>query len=260
MTLHFLHIGKTGGSAIKDALRSNRFAYWKEETAHEVPETPFGRIQLHRHSFRLEHLPPEDFVFFFLRDPVKRFVSGFESRRTRGQPRYYFEWKPSEKVAFEHFHSPQQLAIALTSSDDEERGKAEHAMRSIRHLGHMQRQLARPRELRKRLDQVVYIGRQETLAEDWRALKALLELPEDLELPTDPVRAHRREGGAPGAELDERAVRALREWYARDYRLLEFCDGVRSARGWGVPAEEPQHVAGGPGGRLRRALGSLRRA
>jgi hypothetical protein len=234
VTVHFLHIGKTGGSAIKDALRRERLAYWNPKNAHRYPETPLGGIHLHHHSFRMAHLPPGDLVFFFLRDPVARFVSGFESRRTKGRPRYDYEWSPEERVAFEAFPTAQRLAVALAGPDSDERRKAVAAMRTIRHLGFMQRQVGRPRQLRERLGQVLHIGRQETLAVDWEQIKARLELPADLELPTDPVRAHKREEGtAPAGALDEEAVRALRDWYARDYRLLDYCEQVRAARGWG---------------------------
>jgi len=74
--IHFLHIGKTGGSAIKYALTqysvSGRYA-----------------IYLHSHNFRLRDVPIGESVFFFLRDPISRFKSGFYSRQRQGQPRYF---------------------------------------------------------------------------------------------------------------------------------------------------------------------------
>jgi len=68
-------------------------------------------------------------------------------------------------------------------------------------------------------------------------MKSLLGLPADLGLPTDPVRAHRRDP-ALDLTLDEAAVRALRRWYRRDYRLLRFCVLVGGWRRWG-PAPPP---------------------
>jgi hypothetical protein len=233
MTVHFLHIGKTGGTAIKDALRGARIGYFKAENAHKFPQTAYGGIQLHNHRFRLEDVPPGDHVVFFVRDPISRMVSGFQSRLNKGQPRYYSEWKPAEREAFEAFPTPERLAHGLVSEDVAERRRARRAMRRIFHLGFMERFTGPPEALRSRLGQVLYIGRQETLDADWRQLKPLLGLPPSLALPTDPVQAHRR---APGDEpqLDAVALAALRDWYARDYRLVEFCDEVRAARGWGA--------------------------
>ena len=231
MTVHFLHIGKTGGSSIKRALRDNELAYWRPEARHKVPETPYGRIMLHRHRFRLEDVPPDDYVFFFVRDPIARFVSGFYSRLNKGQPLHYREWSPGERTSFEAFPTPQRLAAALAGDDAGERELAERAMRQIQHLRFMRRRLGPPDAVRARFDQIVYIGRQETLDADWRNIKSILHLP-DVELPSDPVAAHR---GDPSRDtsLDRSAVRALRDWYARDYRLVECCDEIRAERGWG---------------------------
>lgn len=245
MTLHFIHIGKTGGTAIKRALRDAGAAYWKEEDAPTVPETPYGRIQLHRHSFRMHHVPPEDHVFFCLRDPVDRFVSAFYSRLNKGQPRYYFEWSEEERRAFETFPTPERLAGALASPDPEERALAEWALRNIRHMGSMQRFVGTPPQLRARLGQVVYIARQETLSTDWEQMKALLHLPPDAELPTARVGAHRRDPSL-NAELDEASTAALREWYRQDYALLKYCDEVRASNGWGAGPAAPRARAAAP--------------
>lgn len=229
-TLHFMHIGKTGGTAVKIGLRRGGFAYRHERRAPEVRETPFGKIRLHGHSFRLDQLPPDDYVFFFLRDPISRFVSGFDSRLHEGRPHYHVEWTPRERQAFEAFPTPQRLASALVSQDADERLRARHAMSAIRHLRFQTRWTGPPKRLRPRLHQVVYIGRQETLDADWERLKAVLGLPEDLELPSDLVTAHRRMSD--DAPLDAVATEALREWYARDYRLLNVCEAVRAERRW----------------------------
>ena len=54
---------------------------------------------------------------FFVRDPISRFVSGFNSRLRKGLPKMYFPWAPGEKLAFSRFATPNQLALALSSSD-----------------------------------------------------------------------------------------------------------------------------------------------
>jgi Sulfotransferase family len=229
MTLHFLHVGKTGGTAIKRALRKSG-----------LPETSYGPIELHRHRFRMPEVPPDDFFFFCIRDPVARFLSGYYSRQNKGQPRYYSEWTDGERAAFEAFPTPQRLADALAGDDEGERRLAESAMRSIRHLRFMHRYVGTPKQLEARRDHIVYIGRQETLATDWHRLKAVLGLPDNANLPSNPVRAHRLDPSRDKA-LDDSAVRALQEWYAGDYDLVRYCDRVRAEQGWG-PVSDRQRL------------------
>jgi len=241
MTLHFVHIGKTGGSAIKYALRTSGWACGVHEylqKAPELPETPYGHVVLHKHVFRLRELEPEDYVFFSLRDPIARFVSGFYSRLRKGQPRLYVEWKPGERAAFERFSTPDELALGLASDDPDVRRVARRGMRKVKHLGHVSGYLGSEADLRAKLPRVVYIARQETLAEDWRQLKEVLGLPAGLKLPTDAVESHRSD--RPNAPLGERATEILREWYAEDYRLLDLCEAIRADNGWGVADAEPR--------------------
>lgn len=244
MTVHFIHIGKTGGTAIKRGLRLVKFASSRarDEKPHEVRATPYGRIELHPHDFRMSDVPPEDFVFFCLRDPIERFVSAFYSRFNRGEPRYYVEWTDGERRAFEAFSTPQRLARALAGEDVHERALAQSALRNIRHMGPMVR-FVNPIQVRSRLGHVVYIARQETLATDWEQLKSLLQLPPDAKLPTGRKEAHRR---LPSLDrnLDPDAVAALKQWYRRDYVLLKYCDALRAWNGWGAgpPPEGVQRL------------------
>ena len=243
MTLHFIHVGKTGGTAVKWRLKRSGLAYWSESDGHQAPETPYGRILLHKHTFRMHDVPPGDYVFFCVRDPIDRFVSGFHSRLNKGQPRYNKEWTIGEREAFEAFPTPQRLAAALAGDDHDERLLAESAMRHIRHLGFMDRKVGTPRQLRARIGQIAYIARQETLDTDWAQLTSLLGLPRDLKLPSGQVRAHRGVASR-DTTLDDNAVKALRDWYARDYRLVSYCDQLRAWRGWGTGPGSPAGAAG----------------
>jgi hypothetical protein len=241
MTLHFIHIGKTGGTSIKRALRDSGCGFWRTNARPGDFTTPYGRIQLHPHTFRLGSVPPEDYAFFCVRDPVDRFLSAFASRLNEGRPRYDYPWKPGERRSFEAFPTPQRLGLALFSEDDEERELAWFAMRRIRHMRPMVGSLGRPWQLRRRLGRIVHIGRQETLSEDWRQLAARLRLPHDAVLPADTVLAHRREP-VEAPPLDAAARSAIERWYACDYQLLAYCEHVRAWHGWG-PGRPP---SGGP--------------
>ena len=120
--VHFLHLGKTGGTAIKYAIKQCTEA-----------DSPYV-INLHSHKFKLSDVPHGESVFFFIRNPISRFISGFYSRQRQGQPRYFFPWSPDEKISFENFSTPNQLAIALSSSNIEEKKQAIVAMKSIKHV------------------------------------------------------------------------------------------------------------------------------
>jgi Sulfotransferase family len=238
VTLHFIHVGKTGGTAIKEALREAGLAVEGPESrykqkATDIPSTPYGQIMLHNHGFKLRNVPPDDFAFFFLREPISRFVSGFASRLRKGQPRYEIEWSDAERMVFERFPTPQSLAHAVGSEDEEERRLARWAMNHIQHLRRFNRQVGDARRLWASLPRIIYIGRQETLDRDWGQLKPMLELPGDLELPTDPVAAHRTGDAMVDTSLDEAAVEILRHWYKVDYKLLQICERARARNGWG---------------------------
>lgn len=242
MNLHYIHIGKTGGTALKRALLDNGLAAradWEEERIAKVPTTPYGRIILHTHTFNLRKLPEGEHVFFTLRDPISRFVSGFQSRYRKGLPRYFVEWTDKERAAFESFPTPEALAHGLSSGDRAERELAEWAMNNVQHLESIHQFLGKRALLRSKLQHVVYIARQETLATDWEQLKILLELPRDIELPSDPLVAHRRDASQ-DVPLDEQAVENLREWYARDYKLIALCERLRRANDWGVAGVRPR--------------------
>ena len=73
--LHFLHIGKTGGTAAKSALRGHENSGDYE-------------IILHEHDFQLKDVPLGEKVVFFVRDPISRFVSGFYGRQRQDLPRH----------------------------------------------------------------------------------------------------------------------------------------------------------------------------
>lgn len=69
--IHFLHIGKTGGSAIKSALK-------------EHLTTPKYEVILHGHNTSISDLPRNEKFFFFLRHPVTKFISGFIAVNAKG--------------------------------------------------------------------------------------------------------------------------------------------------------------------------------
>lgn len=205
MAVHLLHIGKTGGTALKSALHA------------AAVDTAFGELKVHGHDTTLDQLPAGDVAVCFLRDPVTRFVSAFDSRHRRGRPRYNRRWSPAEALAFTRYPTAASLAEGLADG----RRSARWAMRSIEHLNrHYTHWLGPVEASAARRERLVFVGRQETLERDVERLRRLLGLPQPLALPSDPVAAHRN----PTFEhepLSERATAALTTWYRDDYALLQ---------------------------------------
>jgi hypothetical protein len=208
--VHFLHIGKTGGTAMKAALQP------RAQNGHFF-------LFLHGHEVTLKDVPVGERVVFFLRDPVSRFVSGFNSRLRQGQPRYLMPWSPSEKIIFERFVTPNALALALSSGHADERAAAENAMRSIGHIrDHYARWFGGEEGLLGRRSDIFLIGFQETLVTDFEKLRVKLELPADVVLPVGEVAAHKTPSNF-DTTLEPLAVENLQRWYREDIRFYQLC-------------------------------------
>lgn len=227
--LHFLHVSKTGGTAIKYVLKQHR-------------TTPEYAIVLHGHRKRLRDVPEGDKVIFCLRDPISRFVSGFYSRLRQGRPRYFVRWSKDEEIAFKNFDTPNQLALALSSTDNARRIQAERAMGGIFHVKHSYTKWFESEEyLLSRLSDIFLIGFQETLTDDFELLKNKLGLTTAVQLPTDEVTAHRNSEHF-DKTLDAEAIDNLKRWYAEDYKLFGLCRQVSN-----LNSQNRTTVNGSPG-------------
>ncbi|MCP3852506.1 MAG: sulfotransferase family 2 domain-containing protein, partial [Gammaproteobacteria bacterium] len=205
-----MHIGKTGGSAIKSVLN-------------DFLETPKYSITLHGHGTSLEDIPKGDSVIFFLRDPVTRFVSGFYSRQRKGQPRYYSEWSPKEKEVFEHFSTPNEVAVSLANEQE----SAIIAMKSVQHFSRYKKWYVDFDYFKSRVEDILLIGFQESLDSDFERLKSILGIPEEINLPVDDVAAHKNPKNV-DKSIDENGIEALKKWYSEDAKFIELCKEIMS--------------------------------
>jgi hypothetical protein len=204
---HFLHIGKTGGTALRFAL-------------HDVRSATAYRLVLHGHRAHLDGIPVGEKFFYSVRDPIDRYVSGFLSRQRQGRPSHFRPWTEGEATAFSLFDSPEALGAALSVEDGVQRAAAEHAMRSISHLSSSYwKWFDDPSYFKSRADDLLWIGRQDAL--DVESLARALGVDE-LSLPEDPTIANRAQGPKP--ELSDLVRQNLRQWYAKDYEFLGLCD------------------------------------
>lgn len=213
--LHFLHIGKSGGTAVKHALR------------------PFASIEhliLHPHSVRLSDIPVGERVFFVLRDPLTRFVSAFYSRQREGRPRYVVPWNPEEAATFGRFRTPNELANGLSSISAAERNKAERAMRARSQINYRYWDwLVSPAYLQSRAADILFIGLQEHLTADFAIMRGLLAVPDSVQLPDDDTDAHRNPASL-DRTLDAQAVRNLKARHREDYIAMRECQRLARER------------------------------
>jgi hypothetical protein len=203
---HFLHVGKTAGSALRSAL---------------LPHTTAGayRVTFHSHNVTLRDIPAEDAFFFIVRDPVARYVSAFYDRTRQGKPRYDqpLDGDRARALRALRLGEPPRRGARLGGSRDPRVRREGHAQH-----GHVKKSywdwfIDEP-TLRSRQDRILFIAFKDTLSEDLPALLESLRLDPRISLPTDDLQAHRSPDSR--VELTPRARTALREWYAADYDFV----------------------------------------
>ena len=212
--VYVLHIGKTGGTFLKTIIKDpTSFA------AEPVLFVPFG------HNIRHEHLPEGARFLFATRDPVRRFTSGFYSRKRKGRPATFREWTKGEAAAFGRFDSANALAEALSAPEAGTRAAAADAMAAIKHVGQPHTHWFADRA---RLARDIAAGRamrirQEHLNGDLGAILGRLDCALRPGLIDGLGTLHANTYDA-GAELSETALANLRRHYADDYAFLDWLD------------------------------------
>jgi len=206
---HLIHINKTGGTAIKNTLRQQL-------------NTGNFLIRLHSHNVTLKDIPKGDYVFFVIRDPISKFISGFYSRKRQGQPHYHYPWSKEEEISFSLFSTPNELALALASDNKETQQQAKLAMSNIAHIEDFYWDWFTDKAyLESRKDDILFIADIKHLSSDFVLLRKKLGLPDSINLVSDNISAHK----TPVTEdkhLDEQAIENLRDWYRSDYEFMDF--------------------------------------
>jgi hypothetical protein len=227
--LNVLHIGKTGGTALKHVLAESR-----DDSKYQ--------LLFRGHDVTLADVPVGEHYMFLIRDPLTRYVSAFNGRLREDRPRYYYPWRDEERVAFGVFKTPNQLAEALAADDPEMRAQAEAAMRGIGHVNTPYTTwFPDERAFRARLADLFFVGLQDRLDDDFELLRIKLGLPDDVHLPRDETVAHRTPTGFE-SQLSERARGELERWYERDIAFVELCRQLAPTVNAAVHAEAPVRV------------------
>jgi hypothetical protein len=209
-----LHIGKTAGTAANAVIKANNDL----KVGHNVK--CFG------HKIGLRDVVEQDLckrLMFFIREPTARYVSAFNSRLRKGQPRRFSDWTMREETAFSHFKTPNQLAEALSAEDAETRERAAAAMVAIRHIrkgfeGYLE-SVALLEQEKKR---IYFIGATETFDADFAIMRKIIGVSPDIELPTDDVGSHRTPEGFEQT-ISELGRRNVQDYYKVDYEIYNWC-------------------------------------
>lgn len=211
---YFIHVGKTGGSAIVFALKGHTKAH-------------VYNLKFNGHKTKLTDIPVGEKLFFCVRDPIDRFVSGFYSRQRQGRPKYNSPWRKEEKIAFETFKTPNELALALSSDNESYKSQAEFAMNSIAHVKNSYWDwFINETCLKKRIPDILFVCHQNNLKEDFITLKNILGIPDQVELPgKSSVAAHANPEGL-DRTMTDKAKLNLKSWYAADYSFLELIQDI----------------------------------
>ena len=117
----FLHIPKTGGSSFFDFISDNKNIFQK------VPTPLFHTWTA---KLALEYLPDAK-IICFIRDPLERIISGYQSRSRMGLPKYQVPWRPEEATAFALFPTVGDFVNGLKSTEGRDAAATRFAMESI---------------------------------------------------------------------------------------------------------------------------------
>lgn len=208
--LVLLHIGKTGGSALRDVIDT-----WSERSGDT-------KTVMLRHRDRLPQVcvdHPHASIGFFVRDPLTRFMSSFYSRQRQGLPRHNSPHSAAEKTAFERYDTVRDLANSLAAGDTEARDAIQAIIHCRKGLVHY---LGSAKVLRACQNRIAFIGQTENFDADVARLKSIAQIDADILPPADDTGAHRNPSNL-DLGLSPQGHGALRTWLAREYRLYGWC-------------------------------------
>ena len=204
--IHFLHISKNAGTQMGTI-------------AQQINTDGRYFVQKHSHSVKLFNIPGNDDFFFSIRSPETRVVSGFYSRKRKGQPRMLREWTAFEREAFGDFEHANDLAEALFEPGHSGL-RALCAMKSIFHCAEDQLNWFLLTGYFLRIRVPLMIVRQEHFESDVKFLFRLLSIPSPPVFDRSKVGRHAN-NYVDVPPLSPKAITNLRRWYAQDFEFYE---------------------------------------
>lgn len=228
-TIRFIHIDKTGGTSIRK---------WFEDAFPEPQwqnklEYPGGM----GHLFTLGAACTEDCYAFYVRDPVRRWVSRFLHRKRQAEEDVVRYGSTSWGQALKDFPTPTSLAEALSSTNGTHQEVARHLFQgeigANKRLGkhYLHRLLGPAKEREMMLNRIVFVGATTSLNEDFYKYSKLVGLPvERLGAGTQGggLEQHnaRPQSQKKLAELSELGKRNAEAELSEDYKVLQILNAA----------------------------------
>lgn len=208
--IRYLHIGKTAGTQMRHVI---------EQINARAGETLVERMA---HRVTLGDIPRDAAYLFSVRHPVARFVSGFYSRKRKGQPRTYSEWSPDEAWAFDAYDHADALACDLYAPG-EDGLRAIAAIKSIQHTYRNQVDWLDSQGAALFTRPPVWILRQEHFDDDLAEFLDRIGRPGAARTSPAPEVRHANDYSSI-PPLSDRGRRNLESWYSQDIAFYSACE------------------------------------
>lgn len=210
-TLHFLHIPKTGGKAVKKTVREMREKGVKSDSY---------QLTLHDHFTTLPDLPSDESFIFAVRDPVDRFISSFYSLKRTCEKEDCFT--PEFRKLYDLYPEVSDLLSDMFSSSEEKKERSQFAFShhlQIGELGSYWYWFKDPEYLRNCAGRIFCVLSQDTLQKDFNRLMVQLEIDTPNTLPA--WGEYESRTSPSDYQIEPKLARLLRQRQQSEYEFLQ---------------------------------------
>ena len=236
---HFIHIGRCAGTVIQKKFQE-KFRY-EQMSKHSIKiTTEKSEIWFHSHKISLDMIPLGHKVFFVIRNPIERFISGFNRRLIRGSPssmknlRFTLlreepgsnNWNSEEKLVFTKYNSVLEFIESMFSANKSLRNESLRNLRKIKHLGVLGSYwdfFANKEYLESRKEDILFALRLENLDADFSVLLGMLGISNPFKLPQLGAEANSNPTKTDINLLSPRLIRKMEKFLQKEFLFLDFC-------------------------------------
>ena len=236
---HFIHIGRCAGTVIQKRFQEE-FKY-EQISKHSIKiTTEKCEIWFHSHKISLKMIPIGHKVFFVVRNPIERFISGFNRRLIRGSPSSMKNlkftllkdksgsnnWSSEEKLVFTKYGSVLEFVESLFSANKAIRRESLKNLKKIKHLGIFGSYwdyLGNKKYLESRKEDILLVLRLENLDADFSKLLNLLGISNTFKLPPLGAEANSNPTKTDINLLSPRLIKKMEQFLQKEFLFLDFC-------------------------------------
>lgn len=214
----FIHVGKTGGITIRNIFGKNGIKQL---------------IDTEHVGFKLNKNCDYEHILISIRDPVSRFVSAFNWRKINKRKKLISQNKKKELRLLDHFKVPNNLAEALSSSDQKEKQMAIDAMKTIGHINKPLDKYVSGVETLKHLynsGTKFYVINTNNLSLDTKnCLEKVMQnsYNKTYEISTDVPYTNVSTKSKDSVYISDFGRKNLQEWYANDYTCIDYLNSIK---------------------------------